>query len=168
MILFTIGTSEPFDRLVRVADDVAGAFDERTIVQAGRSNCTLRSAEFVDFMPYEDLRASIASARAVVTHAGVGSVLLSLAEGARPIVVPRLRQYGEAVDDHQLAFARRLDSLGLVHLVEDPSRLVATIIATDQRRRRPDRSPPPLALALRERLERLLGSTHRENEVEAQ
>ena len=44
----------------------------------------------------------VREARIVVTHAGVGSILLALTNGKRPFVVPRLRAFGETVDDHQL------------------------------------------------------------------
>ena len=37
--------------------------------------------------------------------------------------MPRLRAYGETVDDHQLESARRFAEAGLVHLVEDPRQL---------------------------------------------
>jgi hypothetical protein len=37
--------------------------------------------------------------------------------------VPRLARHGEAIDDHQLDFARRLDAAGLVTLVTEPDRL---------------------------------------------
>ena len=52
-------------------------------------------------------------------HAGVGSVMISLANGKRPIVMARRREFGEHVDDHQLELARRLEASGLVTLVED-------------------------------------------------
>jgi UDP-N-acetylglucosamine transferase subunit ALG13 len=43
--------------------------------------------------------------------------------GQRPLVVPRIARFGEAVDDHQLAFGHRLAETGLVTLVTDPARL---------------------------------------------
>jgi len=45
-------------------------------------------------------------ARVVITHAGVGSIMLALAAGKKPIVAPRLYRYGEHVDDHQTEIAR--------------------------------------------------------------
>ena len=43
------------------------------------------------------------------------------------IVVPRLGRFGEAVDDHQVPFARRLSDRGLVTVVDDPSLLPSAI-----------------------------------------
>jgi UDP-N-acetylglucosamine transferase subunit ALG13 len=56
-------------------------------------------------------------------EAGVGSIAVSLANGKRPIVVPRLQRHREAVDDHQVALARRLHERGLVTMVEEPTAL---------------------------------------------
>ena len=55
--------------------------------------------------PFDELVEHVRRARVVVSHAGVGSVLTALANGKRPVVVPRLHRFGEAVDDHQLPFA---------------------------------------------------------------
>lgn len=129
MIFVTVGTGEvPFDRLLRAI----GSFErtERLVVQAGPSEVRPAGATLLGFIPYDDLASYVHAARVVVTHAGVGTVLTALAAGKRPVVVPRLRRLGEAVDDHQLVFARRLAASGLVTLVEDVSRLAAAIAQT--------------------------------------
>jgi UDP-N-acetylglucosamine transferase subunit ALG13 len=76
-----------------------------------------------------DLAALVREARVVVTHAGVGSILLCLTNGRSPVVVPRLKRFGETVDDHQLESARRFAAAGLVTLVEDPADLPAALAA---------------------------------------
>ena len=89
--------------------------------------------------------ATIRRARVVVTHAGVGSVMVSLANGKRPVVVPRLKSFGEAVDDHQLQLGRRFAAAGLVTLVEAPDGLGAALAPSSNRRRSSRaraRSPP--------------------------
>jgi UDP-N-acetylglucosamine transferase subunit ALG13 len=53
--------------------------------------------------------------------------MVALANGHRPIVVPRLGRLGEAVDDHQLTWARRVAQDGLVLLVEDEADLAAAV-----------------------------------------
>jgi UDP-N-acetylglucosamine transferase subunit ALG13 len=61
-------------------------------------------------------------------YAGVGSILLAQSNGKRPFVVPRLKAFGETVDDHQLESARRFAAADLVTLLEDPSELAAAIV----------------------------------------
>jgi len=82
-------------------------------------------------MSFDELVERVREARVVVMHAGAGSVLAALAEGKIPVVVPRRRKFGEAVDDHQVSFGRHLARAGLVRLVEDPARLAATLASHD-------------------------------------
>jgi len=128
VIFVTVGTNEArFDRLLRALDGLA--LEERLVVQCGASAIRPAGAECVEFLPYEELVERVREARLVVTHAGVGSVLVVLSEGKRPLVVPRLHRHGEAVDDHQLAFARHLESAGLVSVVEELAELPAALAA---------------------------------------
>jgi UDP-N-acetylglucosamine transferase subunit ALG13 len=79
----------------------------------------------------DELARLIREARVTVMHAGVGSILLSLDNGKRPVVVPRLRAFAETVDDHQLESARRFAKAGLATLIEDLAELPDTVAALD-------------------------------------
>jgi UDP-N-acetylglucosamine transferase subunit ALG13 len=118
VIFVTIGTSEPFDRLIAALPDDAS---EELVVQCGQSSMRPAGAEVHEYLSYDELVTLVRRARVVVCHAGVGTILTALANERRPIVVPRLARHGEAVDDHQVALARRLADVGLVLLAEDPS-----------------------------------------------
>lgn len=127
MILVSVGTNEArFDRLLRAVAELSGA--ERRLVQHGHSTAIPGpGVELVDFLSFEELTEEIRRCRAFVTHAGVGSVLVALANGRRPVVVPRRKAFGEAVDDHQLELGRRFAAAGLVTLVEQPEALAAAL-----------------------------------------
>jgi UDP-N-acetylglucosamine transferase subunit ALG13 len=126
VILVTIGTNEQaFDRLVRAAG--ALDVDEELVVQYGASKEPHGRGEWIDFLSFDELAAKAREARAVICHAGVGSIMMARRCGHTPIVVPRRHQLGEAVDDHQLVLSRRLAQAGLVTLVEDESRLSAAV-----------------------------------------
>jgi UDP-N-acetylglucosamine transferase subunit ALG13 len=125
MIFVTIGTSEPFDRLLRTLDGLPGT--EEVVVQRGSSEIELSGVRSVDFLTYDQFVEHIRAARVVVAHAGAGSVMTCLAYGKRPVVVPRLSRFGETSDDHQLAFGRRLAEAGLATFVEDPEQLPALL-----------------------------------------
>jgi UDP-N-acetylglucosamine transferase subunit ALG13 len=136
VILVTIGSAEPFDRLLRAVDGLPGP--ETVIAQCGASTVLPRRAECLDFVRHEDLIGLMREARVVVTHAGVGSVLAATTTGRPPIVVPRLAGLREAVDDHQLLFGRRLAAEGRVVLVEDVADLPDAVAGYD--------APPPAPL----------------------
>jgi UDP-N-acetylglucosamine transferase subunit ALG13 len=132
MIFVTVGTNEArFDRLLRAVETL-DASDE-IVVQHGPSPVRPRGATCVDFLSFEEMTDHIRRARVLIMHAGVGSILVALGNGARPLVVPRLSRFDEAVDDHQVAFGRRLHAEGLVELVEDPDGLAAAVARHDGR-----------------------------------
>jgi UDP-N-acetylglucosamine transferase subunit ALG13 len=128
MILVAVGSSQfPFDRLLRAVDGLPRG--ERLVVQHGPSTVRPPDASCVDYVPFERFADLVREARVVVTHAGVGSILMSLGNGKRPYVVPRLRSFGETVDDHQVESARRFAEAGLVTLVEDPADIAEAVAA---------------------------------------
>jgi UDP-N-acetylglucosamine transferase subunit ALG13 len=118
MILITCGTNEqPFDRLVAAAHDLGDG--EHLFVQHGASQVEHGFGEWVDFVSFDELADRMRDARVVISHAGVGSIILARRCGKVPIIVPRRADLGEAVDDHQVPLARRLHDRGLVELVEN-------------------------------------------------
>ena len=126
MIVVTTGTNEwAFDRLVRLAARVAG--DEDLFMQFGSSTEPHGHGTWVDFVSFEELEARMREARVVITHAGVGSVMLARRCGHRPVVLPRLGKLREAVDDHQVELGRRLHAAGLVTFVEDEAEMAAAV-----------------------------------------
>jgi UDP-N-acetylglucosamine transferase subunit ALG13 len=129
MIFVTVGTNEaPFDRLIRALERIPAG--EPLVVQTGASAVRPAAATCFEHLPFDVLSDYVRRARTVVTHAGVGSVLVALSNGKRPVVVPRLARHGEAVDDHQLTFASRFARAGLVTLVEDEDALPEALAAS--------------------------------------
>jgi UDP-N-acetylglucosamine transferase subunit ALG13 len=149
MILVTTGTNgAPFDRLLVQLARWETA--EELVVQHGPSTIRIPNARNFEYMHFDELAGLIREARIVVTHGGVGSILVALANGHRPVVVPRLARFGEVVDDHQLELARRLHDEHLVVLAAEPStlpRLLAVLDSTAAASVAP--TPPALAAELK-------------------
>jgi UDP-N-acetylglucosamine transferase subunit ALG13 len=130
MIFVSVGTHEaPFDRMLEAVYGLE--LDEDLVVQYGPSALRSEKAKEVAYLPFDETVDHIRRARAVVMHAGVGSVMVSLANGKKPIVMARLHELGEHVDDHQLELARRLSSAGLVTLVENAAMLREALAVPD-------------------------------------
>lgn len=128
MIFVTVGTNEAhFDRLLHAVDALPGR--EELIVQHGPSPVRPRRAACVDFVPFDELVQYVRRARVVITHAGVGSIMVCLANGRRPVVMARRHENGEAVDDHQVALARRMADAGLVTVVDTADALAEVTVA---------------------------------------
>lgn len=134
MIFVTIGTSKPFDRLLRALTELDLPAGEELVVQCGDSVVRPVRARCVGFLPFSELVDHVRHARLVIAHAGAGTVIAAVSLGVRPVVVPRLARFGEAADDHQVDFARHLSEAGLVTLVEDPSELPAAVAGSEDGR----------------------------------
>jgi UDP-N-acetylglucosamine transferase subunit ALG13 len=121
VIFVTVGTDHhPFGRLVSWTDnwlEAGGEKRARCFVQRGTSPSP-RLAEAVEYVGYDDMERLMTDATVVVTHGGPGSIMQAAALGKRPLVIPRRRDLGEHVDDHQVAFARRLAREGSIELAE--------------------------------------------------
>jgi UDP-N-acetylglucosamine transferase subunit ALG13 len=122
LLLVTVGTDHhPFDRLVGWAGAWLAAHPGtlRCLMQTGTSAPPAGPAEWQAYLEFGALQAAMASAAAVVCHGGPGTILGARHMGAVPIVVPRQHRLGEHVDDHQVAFSRRLAAQGGgIHLAE--------------------------------------------------
>lgn len=121
MIFVTVGWHyQEFVRLIRKMDEMAGKMGEKVIMQVGFTKYRPKNAEYFDFVEdFQKILELNREARVVVTHAGAGSIVTALEQGTPAVVVPRLRKYREAIDDHQLELARALAEEGKVVAVYD-------------------------------------------------
>ncbi len=119
----------PFDRLARMVDELERdrTCGEDFFLQLGASKYEPRHARFERFLTFGDVVENIRKASVVITHAGAGSTLVCIQQGKHPVLVPRLPQYGEIVDEHQLPFAEKFGALGLATTVREMSELPAAI-----------------------------------------
>lgn len=114
MILAALGTDEhPFERALDVIDRLRPAHE--LVVQHGHTPPRdWTDVTWLDFVPFDTLMSFMREADAIVCHAGVGTIMTVLSLGRRPVVIPRLAEYGEHVDDHQLQIVAKLTSRGFV------------------------------------------------------
>ena len=108
------GSSESygFRRLLEAALRAVPAGAEVTW-QTGSTSVDGLPIEARPGIPSAQLAAEFAAADVVITHAGVGLSLLALSSGRCPVLVPRLAERGEHVDNHQREVAAELDRRGL-------------------------------------------------------
>lgn len=132
MIFATVGSTQiPFERFVRALEALPG---DRLLAQHGPVPPPAGAARTEAFMSFPEVVESMRRADAVVCHAGAGSILCALRAGHVPVVVPRLKRFGETVDDHQVELAQTLAGEGKVRHVEDLSDLSGAVAAAPPRR----------------------------------
>jgi UDP-N-acetylglucosamine transferase subunit ALG13 len=146
LVVVTVGTDHhPFNRLIQWIDVWLEAQEEGTIqcvVQRGTS-VVPRHASWSDYLDRDAMDGLLRKAAVVVCHGGPGTITLACASGRRPIVVPRTRSRGEHVDDHQVAFTRRISKEGMIELAETEEQLHASLdeaLQDGARAAAPDRS----------------------------
>ncbi|MGH7424919.1 MAG: glycosyltransferase, partial [Candidatus Methylomirabilales bacterium] len=126
-IFVTVGTDHhPFDRLLAWVDDWLANRARGKVhcfVQSGTSRPP-RQAEWKDYLRYEEMEEAIGHATVVVCHGGPGTIMDVRHRGLVPIVVPRLSRLGEHVDDHQVAFTKRIAAVGAIRLAGSPEQLM--------------------------------------------
>ena len=130
LIFVTVGGMRAFKRLVREMDRIAGELDEQVVMQLGSTDYEPKNCDYFRFMPRNDIEEFYAGARVVVCHAGSGSILTALAHNKPLVLVPRLKRYGEVLDDHQLEIARQMESRGIT-AVYDISNLQSAVKNVD-------------------------------------
>lgn len=129
MIFVTVGTTHPFDRLVRAVDAAiaGGQLDGEVFAQIGLGACKprhCRYAELLDKCAFDEL---LTRASAIIAHAGMGVITTALERGKPLLVMPRRKRFGEVVNDHQVELAERYAAAGHVLLARDEHELPAQI-----------------------------------------
>lgn len=119
MILVIVGLMYGFENLVREMDEIAGRIEEKVVMQIGKTSYEPKNAKYFSFVSKEEIDELHKSARVVVCHAGVGSILTALEHEKPVIAVPRRKKYGESVDDHQLEIAKELDMEEKIKVIYD-------------------------------------------------
>jgi len=149
VIFATVGThAQPFGRFFAIVD-AARRLGHEVVVQHGTNPPPRDIARAVAFMSFDEVAAHVEEAHAVITHAGVGSILTARRAGHRPLVVARLRRYGEHVDDHQEELTRRLVELGHVVAVTAAEEVPGALARATAGQQRSDGEPKALHLAVR-------------------
>ena len=125
MIFVTVGTHEQqFDRLVSYMDKWAGKNDESVVIQTGYSRYEPKNCKWNRLYSYDEMAELNDKARIVISHGGPSSFIMSLKAGRIPIVVPRMAEYNEHINDHQVDFCREImKRWGNIIVVENVEKL---------------------------------------------
>lgn len=126
--LFVIlGTQRfPFNRLMKALDELIekGIYKpEEVYIQSAYYDYIPQKAKYCKLLPPDEFIFLIKTASVVITHAGVNSILTCMQQNKHFLVVPRLKQYGEHVDNHQKEIAQVMEEQFNVLVLKDTSNL---------------------------------------------
>ena len=112
MIFLTIGTHEPFDRLVRAVDGWCAARGRKDvfgqITDPGKTGYRPAHFEWVARMTPDAYRGAFEDAEFIIAHAGMGSIITAFDLGKPIALLPRRGHLRETRNDHQFATVQHL------------------------------------------------------------
>ncbi len=131
MILLTVGTQLPFDRFVRIVDDLAPSLPLPVFAQIGRGRYRPVNMDFADFVRPVDFDALLDRCTLIVSHAGIGTVVMAQRHLKPLILFPRSGALAEHRNEHQRDTALALAGRRGIHVAQDEADLAALLLRRD-------------------------------------
>jgi len=129
MILFTVGTQLPFDRLAKIMDRLAPNLNNSVFAQLGKSSrYSPMNMQYSSNLSPEEFNRKAHEAKLIVAHAGIGSILTARKYRKPIIIFPRLSSKGEHRNDHQLATCKQMCKTPGVFAAYDEERLLSLLL----------------------------------------
>lgn len=131
MIFLIVGSQKfPFDRLLQAVDDLVadGIITEEVFAQTGASYYKPQHYKYKKFLDRAEFQKWLDKCTTVITHGGTGAIIGALKRGKKVIAVPRRKQYGEHVDDHQLQLISEFTHHNLISSCDDLTHLYETLM----------------------------------------
>ena len=135
MILVLLGTqNNSFHRLLEQVEKGIknGTINEEVIVQAGYTKYQSHKMRIIDLISKEQLEKFQDEANLIITHGGVGSIITSIRKNKKVIAVPRMHEYGEHVNNHQIDIVKTFDEQGYIIGIEKVEDLEQAIIKSKE------------------------------------
>lgn len=133
-VVVTVGTTDrDFRRLLTRLVEIIPASAE-VLWQTGASNVDGLGIPARRLVTEAELIAAISEADVVISHAGAGSLAMTLRLGKVPVFVPRRAEHGEQIDDHQVELAKWAASQRLAVTAEADQVTFADLEAATSRR----------------------------------
>lgn len=118
MILLTVGTQLPFDRLVRMVDAIAPTIGVPVIAQIGLGRYLPVNMEWHRLIAPIEFETLVARCDFLISHAGIGTLVMARKHHKPLILFPRLAMLHEHRNDHQLATVKSLEGRKGVYIAE--------------------------------------------------
>jgi len=106
----TVGNHyQAFDRLIKEIDEIASRTSYDILIQKGYSSYCPQRARSFEFVPIQTAMEYIRTSELVISHAGIGTIILCKEYGIPLIIFPRRKRFGEHGTDHQMEIAKAIE-----------------------------------------------------------
>lgn len=131
MIFVTVGTQAPFDRLIKIIDEIAPQLGDEIVAQTFNGSYKPFNIKTISFISPVEFDEYIDKAKMIITHAGMGTIISATVKDKPIIVFPRKLSLGEHTTDHQMATAKKMREIGLVHVAFEEEELKKMLLNSD-------------------------------------
>ena len=117
MIFVTLGSQKfQFNRLLKKIDKLIEdkLISDDVFAQIGTSDYIPKNYYYKDFLDREEFSKRIKECDILITHGGTGVIVGAIKQGKKVIAIPRLMEFGEHVDNHQLQIIQQFNELNLI------------------------------------------------------
>jgi UDP-N-acetylglucosamine transferase subunit ALG13 len=133
LIFVTVGAQMPFDRLVKAVDRWAGMRGRDDVfAQIGPTRYSPSNIRWSRFLQPGEFRARYEQSRAIVAHAGTGSIITALQLGKPILIMPRRASLHETRNDHQVATAEHFRQFRSIAVAWDENDLLGHLERIDE------------------------------------
>ena len=131
MIFVTVGSSSHgFDRILEVVDELKleKEINDKIIAQIGNSRYKPKKIEMAfKFKSWKEVNELYKKADMIISHAGAGTIITALKYNKPIICIPRLKEFGEHTDNHQLEIANALEKKKKILVARNKNELLNCI-----------------------------------------
>lgn len=126
MIFVTLGSQKfQFNRLLIEVDRLVeeGKITEEVFAQTGYSDYEPKNYEYKNFLDRDEFADIMGKCDKVITHGGTGAIIGAVKQEKKVIAIPRLKKFGEHVDDHQLQIIKEFKNMNFIGSTNEISEL---------------------------------------------
>ncbi len=128
-IFATVGTTHPFDRMIKAVEVLQkdGRLSVPVTAQVGNSTYLPSTMTCFKSCDFEAMQKYLWAADIAICHGGTGSLIVALQSGAAVVAMAREAKFNEHYDDHQVEIVRAFAERGLIEVAHDADSLASAI-----------------------------------------
>lgn len=120
MIFITVGSQKfQFNRLLKELDILVEKkkITEEIFAQTGYSDYEPKNYKYKKFLDRDEFKEMMKKSDKIITHGGTGAIVEAIKKGKKVIAVPRLKELGEHIDNHQLQIIEEFKKMNFIKSV---------------------------------------------------
>ena len=111
-------------------DEIAPHIPREMVIQKGYSRYRPKNVNHFDFVSLNEAMEYLQKSELVVSHAGIGTIILCKQYGIPILIFPRKKAFQEHMNDHQLEIAKALETKesGNIYVIYEEDQLEEKIL----------------------------------------